>query len=289
MGRMSTSVDPHRQRRIRALLVAGMLVAALGLVTVSILALSAGSGPGSHGKGPPGLARLDEARSGMDIQVVNTKGLPVPDAEVFLLAASNDAPADAEWHPESGTLRLLTPAGAKAAPRSVRVTARGYRTREVGNIVSDEQIVLERGLVVRLGLRDVPKEGIPPHIRILLRVKPADAEPSTAGAAETIELMDNLGAAGSGPRRLPRGGFGYAVSLTQAYAGVLVPEPGFYDVHWGLIDTKADTWYSLGQGCGRRIQVRDTNKEQAFSLVMTFDDLQKTLEGLAAGVRVVGR
>ena len=281
---MSTSPDPQRQRWIRALLVVGMAVSVLGLGAVLWMGPLKGRGLGDLGSAPPALARAT-----MSLQIVNRDGAPIPTAEVFLLAASNDAPADAEWAPQKGLLTLRAPSDAEPAPRSVRVTARGYRTREVRDLVRDERIVLDRGLQVRLHLADVPKTGIPKHIRVLLRVKPAGAEPSTAGAAETIQLMDNLGGPGSGPRNIPRGGFGYAVSLGQAYAGVLLPEPGAYDVHWGLIDTKADTWYSLGDACGRRIQVRDLAERQTFVLAMTFEDLQKTLDGLARGVERVGR
>jgi len=298
---VNESPDPRRRYWIRAILVAGVVLAATGLLAVlkarplrSELDGAASGSAGSRGQGTPALSR-----AALRVRIVDARGRPVPSAAVFLLAASNDAPADASWSPDSGTLTLTVPPGGAAAPRALRVTARGYRTQEIAGIVAHRTVVLERGLQMRILLRGVPRDqapgketpqdGIPDHIRILLRVRPAGADPDTAGASEVIGLMDNLGKPGSGPRDIPRGGFGYPVSLTQAHAGVLVPEPGIYHVHWGLIDTQADTWFSLGARCGRRIDVRDIAQVQTFAFAMTPADLRETLAGLARGVEHVGR
>lgn len=281
MAEVTDAIDPRRRFWIRAALLGGIVVAGVGLLAV----LKAGPfEAGALAGGRWGGATPSLSRNAMQVQILDANGRPVPTADVFLLGASNDSPAEAVWKPESGLLTLQLPPGAEPTPRALRITARGYRTQEVRDIVADRRVVLRRGLPVRIHLRDVPREGIPKHIRVLLRVKPAGADPDTAGASEVIDLMDNLGGPNSGPRDMPRGGFGYAVSLTQAHAGVLVPEPGSYHVHWGLIDTRVNTWFSLGKRCGRRIAVRDVAEPQAFALAMTLDDLQETLDGLSESV-----
>ena len=46
------------------------------------------------------------------------------------------------------------------------------------------------------------------------------------GAAALVDLMSQTAGPNSGPRGLPRGEFGYAVSRTQATSGILLPVAG---------------------------------------------------------------
>lgn len=275
---MSSPPETSRRLYIRILLVAGMLVSAVALYFVLR--------PGFLGDlgAPPALAR-----STLRVQIVDTNGRPIQHAAASLLGASNDAPAKAEWASRSAILTISSPGGGLPSARALRITARGFRSREVRSITADKVAVLQPGLRMRVLLHDVPAEGIPEHIRILLRVRPAHVDPSDAGASEVIHLMHNLGAPGSGPRNVKRDGFGYAVSLAQARAGVILPEPGPYQVHWGLMDVRAQTWYSLSERCGRVFQVRDTSEIQDFTLPLSFDHLQETLDRLAAKVRQAGK
>ena len=281
---MSAPISPH-QLRIRLGLVAGILVSFAVLVMVwqarrkdrgpspAPLAGTTSSEPLSGGAGPV-LHR---------VRFVDAQGVAVPGAEVFVLSADGRPPPGMLWAPEKALLSLP----ASDSPRSLRVTARGFRTREVGGIVGSREIVLQRGVRVQVLLRDMPNSGLPETVRILLRIKPADADQDLERARESIQLMDNLGDPDSGPKDMPRRGFGYPVSRAQARAGILLPQPGSYYVHWGLIDTRQITWFSLGDPCGRRIEVRGDGEEQTFHLLVTLEDLQKTLDGLESGVAEV--
>ena len=261
---------------IRIGLVAGILVSGSVLVT---LWLNRPQGRPTEGPSVP-----DETKKLLHrVRIVDAQGKPVPAAEVFVLAADGSAPKDATWSPGDAVLTLP----ASDTPRSLRVTARGYRTTQVGGVVGSREVVLPRGLPVQVELRDVPTSGLPEGVRILLRLKPANAAKEPVRAQEMIDLMDSLGAPGSDLNDLDRRGIGYLASSAQARAGILLPEPGTYHVHWGLIDAQLKTWYSLGDSCGRHIEVGDSPQAQAFNLAVTLEDLQKTIDGLAARVALL--
>ena len=273
-----TAPLPFSRLLIRIGLVAGILIS--GSVLVTMLFTPPEDRPAESVPLPGGTQKLLHR-----VRIVDAQGKPVPAAVVFVLAADGSAPKDAAWSPGDAVLTLP----ASDTPRSLRVTARGYRTTQIGGIVGSREVVLPRGLPVQLQLRDVPTSGLPEGVRILLRLKPANAAKEPARAQEMIDLMDNLGAPGGDLNDLDRRGIGYLASREQARAGILLPEPGTYHVHWGLIDAQLKTWYSLGDSCGRHIEVGDSPEVQGFNLAVTLEDLQKTIDGLAARVALLER
>lgn len=266
---MSTSA---RRPWIRVGLGAGVLLATGGL----LLLLGVGRSPGSAG--PPPLARPGGA---VRVQVVDVHGRLVPEARAYVLRRPGEDGRDERWSPAESTLTMA----ARPGGRTVLVTARGFRMQEVPAVVRDTQVTLERGLRVRFALRNAPRALEDRNIRFLLRLRP-DADLVAAapglGAAGLVDLMAHTAGPGSGPRGLPRGEFGYAVSRRQARKGILVPAPGRYRVHWGLIDLDAGTWFSLGDECGRAVLVQDGTER--YVLDVTEGHLEKTLAGLKTSV-----
>ncbi len=261
-------LSPESRQRllIRATLVAGMLLAGIGLVAV--LQGKRGAAPQ-----PPALARTS-----LRVKVVDTQGRTVRGAEVFVKTKGGAKPAQARWSPQDGVLMLPK----RERAHDLRVMARGYRLRDVAGVGSDRTITLERGHRLRVTLRDVPTSGLAKRLRIMLRVRPlaVDADdPDGLDAKALIDLMDNLG--GAGPRGISRS-FGYPVSVAQAKRGILVPRAGRYHVCWGLFDLEARTWFSLPEGCGRDVDVRGASTDA--SLVVGVDYLQATIDGLKDGV-----
>lgn len=253
---------------IRIALVAGVLGSAGALVAL-------GAGLWDAPEGPPTLARAQ-----VTVQFVDGDGHPVSRAQVFVLRRPGET-IEERWSGEDATLSL----NGVTSPRSVLATARGYRLKEVRGVAAHRRVVMEPGYRVRLALRNAPRALEERHIRFLLRIRPhEDLVAASPGldAAALVDLMAHTAGRGSGPRGLPRGAFGYAVSRTQAGRGILVPMPGRYRVHWGLMDLKAGTWYSLGDECGRQITVEDGTER--YVLDVTEGHLGKTLEGLKTSV-----
>lgn len=265
-----------RQRLlVRATLVAGMLLAGLGLVAVL-------KAKGSKARAPaPALSRQS-----LRVKVVDRHGRIVEDADVFVKTDAGAAPAKARWSPEHGTLMLPRHAGG----HSLRVLARGYRVKDVSDVSDDRTVTLERGHRLRVSVRDVPSSGLPEQVRIMLRIRPLDVDakdPDGLSVERLVDLMDNLG--GAGPKNIPRGDFGYPVSLAQARRGILLPRAGRYHVRWGLFHLRKGTWFTLGGRCGRDVEVRADAKGTGAELVMTLSDLQATLDGLNVGIAAAAR
>ncbi|MDF1699719.1 MAG: hypothetical protein P1V36_00975 [Planctomycetota bacterium] len=272
---MSTSPDPKRRFWIRATLVAGMLLAALGLwAVIQGSPLGRAVGPDDANEPPPLPA--DTKRH---VRVRDPDGQVVAGAAAFVKQDPAN-PAEVSWHPEPGVLVL--PTGGVDYP--VRVIAPGFRVQDIPAVRGGQTIRLRPGYVAKVPLRGVPPDGLPGHVRFLLRVVPRTIRAQGIPPQEIVDLMGNLGGPGSGPEHIPRGEFGYPLSREQAEAGIVLPSPGTYHVHWGLIDVKASTWYSLGDRCGRPIEVADTDAPQSLPLGVTLEDLQETLDELARGV-----
>ncbi|MDA1194060.1 MAG: hypothetical protein O2894_02650 [Planctomycetota bacterium] len=272
---MAASPEVTRRLLIRGTLVAGVLLAALGL-----WAAVRASPLGREAAQPALLA--DTTRY---VRIRGAAGEPVPGAEAFVMQREGGPAQDIAWHPDVGVLVLPEGGGTFR----VRVTAPGHKVLDFPAVNGGQSITLVPGLAARVPLRGVPSDGLPEHARFLLRVTPRGVSIPGLSDAEIVELMGNLGAEGSGPEHVPRGEFGYAVSRAQALAGLLLPAPGRYHVRWGLIDVRAGTWFSLGERSGREFDVRDTaaganTEPQSFPLDVTLDDLQATLDGLAHGV-----
>ncbi len=275
-------MTPETRQRllIRSTLVAGMLLAGLGLFAV-IKAKSKGRGAGQA----PALAR-----QGLRVKVVDRSGKVVEGASAFVRTAQGATPTQARWSPKDGVLMLPR----RGEAHDLRVTARGYKLQDVADVGDDRTVTLERGLRLRVRVRDVPETGLPKRVRVMLRIRPLDVDendPDGLSVATIVDLMDNLG--GSGPQDLARGDFGYPVSLAQAKRGILVPRAGRYHVRWGLIHIKAgsnmkgSTWFTLGDRCGRDVEVGASGA--AVELVMTLDDLQATIDGLTRRMQAAAR
>jgi hypothetical protein len=264
-----------RRNRIRFALGCGVLLSATSLLAVL------GVGPFAGGASPPPAARVTDADT-LRLDIVDPDGRPLPAAICYVMRRPGSAPVGERWDPEAAALFL--PLG--GSPHSVLVTAPGRALRRVDGLTSDRSVALEPGLGVRFALNGAPAALEHPQVRFLLRIRPtAELVEEVGGldAADLVDLMTHRGAANSGPRGLPRGEFGYAVSRTQAEAGIVVPAPGRYHVHWGLMDLSVGTWFSLGDACGRTVLVQ-TGREH-YRLDVTDGDLQKTLVGLRSSVQ----
>jgi len=223
------------------------------------------------------------ADTGRHVRIRDEAGVPVPGAVALILQRRGAAPLDVAWHPGVGVLVL--PEGGKDYP--VRVYAPERRVHDLPAVRGGQSITLKPGLIAKVALRGVPPDGLPEHVRFLLRVRPVEIEALGLEPQEIVNLMGHRGGAGSGPEHIPRGDFGYPLSREQAQAGIVVPSPGRYHVHWGLIDTQARTWFRMGAGSGREFEVGDVAKDQAFFIDVTIDGLQETLDGLAEKVAEV--
>ena len=273
MRAVKAAADPRQRFWIRATLVAGMVLSAVALYAVLR------SSPLMDAADRPALSK-DTRRH---VRVLGPADQPVPGAEAFVLSNTGEAPAESSWHPEVGVLELPAP----GQDFAVRLTAPGFRVQELPAVRGGQTIRMERGYVARILLRGAGEGDLPEGVRILLRLRPEATSRKDLDDQALVDLMDNLGGPGSGPQRIPRGEFGYPVSLEQARAGVLLPLPGVYHVHWGLMDVGAGTWFSLQERCGRRLEIADQTEAQRFALEMTAEDIQETLAGLEAGVEVV--
>jgi hypothetical protein len=253
-------------------------LALVGGVAVSVASLLAVLGVGPFGSGAAPPAPL--ARTQVRVEIVDADGKPVQGAMAYVMRPPGEDAAGERWSAKEAALTL--PAG-KA--RSLLVTARGYQMARVEGVRVSRRVVLERGLPVRVRLRNAPASLDEKSIRFLIRIRPAEELLATMrglDAATVVDLMTHAAGPRSGPRGLPRGAFGYAVSRTQAAAGILLPAPGRYHVHWGLMNLEAGTWFSLGAACGRAVLVQ-TGRE-AYELDVTDGDLQQTLVGLRDSV-----
>ncbi len=269
---MAEAFDPRKRLLVRATLVAGMVLAALGLWAI-VAKRCAGTPPETSKPALP-------ADTGRHVRVRGPEGNVLPGAAAFLLQRASDGPQDVTWHESVGVLVL--PESGKDYP--VRVIAPGYRVQDLSAIRGGQTITLVPGLLAKVSLRGVPSDGLPEHVRFLLRVKPAGVDVKGLQPQEIVELMDNRGGPGSGPEHIPRGDFGYPISREQARAGIVLPAPGRYHVHWGLIDTKARTWVRAQGQEGRELTIRDDPAAQPFFLDVTLEQLQQALDELETGV-----
>jgi len=258
-----------------------MLLSVLGLVAI----LKA------RGKGHGSAETPALSRQSLRVKVVDRSGRVVRGADVFVKTARGATPAKARWSPDDGVLMLPR----RPAAHDLRVAARGYRIQDVAGVGDDRTITLERGYRLRVRLLDAPEAGLPDRVRIMLRIRPLDVgaqDPDGLGAAELVELMDNLG--GAGPKDIPRGDFGYPVSLAQARRGILLPRAGRYRVRWGLFHLDHETWFTLGERSGRDVPIgseeaADDAAGVSVDLALTSEALQATLDGLERGIARAGR
>lgn len=280
---VSESPAPTNRLWIRLGLVGVIVLLAVGLWAVyrgSPLARE--EGPAAEDPEPqlPSDTRRHVRIRGADDQIVpGTLVLPGMDP---------DNPLDVQWFEKQGVLVL--PEG--GTDYRLRVVMPGHRVQDFRAVRGGQTIRMPRGYVMKVPLRGVPEDGIPEHVRFLLRVEPRGIQLGDLEPQEIVDLMDHLGGPGSGPEHIPRGDFGYPVSREQAAAGIVVPLTGSYFVRWGLIDVKARTWHGLGDRSGRTVEVKldgvtDGDVPQTFHLDVTLEQLQETLDKLARGVEVV--
>jgi len=228
-----------------------------------------------RGLGPTG--RGGRPATALRVRVEDARGRIVRHARVFVDTAGGARPAQARWSPDDGVLMLPR----RARPHDLRVLARGFRIQGARGVGADHTIRLKRGYLLRVTVRDAPTDGLPRHLRIMLRVRPIlgrGAAPGGVDARTLIDLMDNLG--GPGPKGFARGDFGYPVSLAQAQSGILLPLAGRYHVRWGLIDLRTRTWFGLDARCGRDVTIVEGSAPAHAGLTILPEDLQATLAGL---------
>lgn len=266
---MADSIDPRTRILIRSVLVVGIVLALLGLwAAIQGSPWMRGDEP-SPEPIPADANRLVRVR-GADDQVV---------AGTIVDVGQDPAnPVEVSWHADVGVLELP----AAGQDHRVRVVMPGHRVAHVPAVRGGQTIRMRPGYVVTVPLRGVPEDGLPDHVRFLLRVEPREVPIQGLRPQEIVELMANRGAPGSGPEYIPRGQFGYPVSREQAAAGIVLPSPGTYHVRWGLIDIENQTWQGLGEKTGRTFGVADQDDAQDFPLDVTPEFLQETLDRLAA-------
>ncbi len=284
---MSEAPDPQR-KRIRILLIAAIVV--LGGVLAAMVARCADRK--QDGPAPEDGPQLP-ADTSRHVRVRDAEGKVIPGADALVMKRP-DAPQTTDWHPGVGVLVLPDAPGSFR----VRLIAPGHRIRDFPAVEGGQTLRLDAGLVAKVSLRDVPEDGLPAYVRFLLRVKPVAITDQGIDAKTVIDLMDNRGGPGSGPQYVPREGIGYTISREQAAAGIVLPSTGRFHVHWGLIDTrprraqdgvrKRGVWFSLGDSCGRTIDVKESEAPQPFAMDVTLEDLQATRDGLAKRAETTG-
>ena len=241
-------MSPDTTSKNRRVLLWGVLGVALAAAT-GLLAVAVGRG----GEGP----------SRYYIRILNERGQPVPTAEcrVHRSATFN------EWDRKSSVLLL-----SGGQTHSVIVRAQGYRITRVRGIDRDRNIVLKRGLPVVFRARG--DATLPAGERVvLLRIQPVfQQDPEEDAGIRTefddiVKLLDVRTPKAEKHLHLPHEGWGFPVTLDVAAKGVLFPDPGKYVVHWGILDKKAGTWFSLGEAAVVHGSNMDEKAETESSLV----------------------
>ena len=274
--RVSATPTPDDRRRLRRMLLGTIAVLLVVLVLVLMWALDRGNP--DHGDGTPEADPLPGDASRY-VRVQGADGQIVPGTEVDVRRDPNK-PIDVTWHPPHGVLVL--PEGGGEYP--VRVVMPGHRVSHYPAVRGGQLIRVRPGYVVKVPLRGIPEDGLPKHVRFLLRVQPKGDLVPGFEPQEVVDLMANRGGPNSGPQYIPRGQFGYPLSREQAAAGIVLPAIGTYHIRWGLIDIKESTWQGLGETAGRDFEVKDSDDVQEAPLDVTVEHLQQTLDDLAKGV-----
>jgi len=221
------------------------------------------------------------APTSVRVRLVDPDGAPVRDARVFVSRAPGEEPA-VRMDPGTG---VLTIEGGKT-PHAVLACARGRRLHFLEDVQADGDLVLERGIEVRVEVR-VPDGALRPTERLLLRVRPvADAQGFLPGggrapAEDLVAWMAPTGAPDPLVDPLTRPGFGLALSAEQAARGFLLPAPGRYAVHWGLVDSTVGIFVTLEERSGKELGVADAPERGTTRIEVTLPQIEATREEIA--------
>jgi hypothetical protein len=224
------------------------------------------------------------APASVRMRVVDPAGAPVRDARVFVGRAAGEPPA-VRMDPGEGVLTIE----GGWAPHAVLAGARGRRVRFLEDVRADGDLVLERGIEVRVDVQ-VAEGALRPNERLLVRVRPvADARGLLPGDGrvtkeDLVAWMATTGAEDPLVDPLTRPEFGLALSLEQAARGFLVPAPGRYAVHWGILDLGVGTFFTLEERSGKEIGVVDAPERATTRIAVTEPQVEATREGLARWV-----
>lgn len=220
-----------------------------------LLLLALAAGPLACGKAP-------SAQDAIEVRVLDEHGRPASWARVLLRRSAGDmGTMRPRWDESTATLTLP----AAGAPHALHLAARGRRTTVVEDIRASRIVRLELGYPLEIHVTgDAEAPELPRAI--LFRLRPVtQADPATDDEAAlrvtdvcSFILPRHGGDAGSMPL-LPTRRWGFAAGVVDAAKGLLLPEPGPYEIQWGLFDMDEGTWQGA-PGAAHVIEVVDQGR-----------------------------
>lgn len=257
------------QGKRRALIWGGLLVLLAGSVGLLLMAKQNQADRGDDGWE---LSGGEPQGPQIQLHIVDETGRSVPNARVWVVQDPNLPPS--QWNEATATLTLPQ----KAEGTEVFVQCRGFRSLDLKGVTESQEVVLSRGLVIRVIVGGRPVlPGLP--YRLYFQVRPgaeAWAHLNEQEQDALVSLMDSLRAPPPDVKPSTRESFGYEVSQDQAEGGVLIPMPGTYDLRWGLLDVERQLWYSRKDGTVTTIDVKDQQTPQLYEVPITTEEIDAT-------------
>ncbi len=227
----------------------------------------------------------------IEVRVLDEEGNPAPWAQVlYRSSAGSLGDALPRWDATSATL-TLPKAG---APHAIRVAAPGRKTQLIEGIDADRIVKLAFGFPIEIHATGDASPPEPPRV-LLFRVRPATEGDPTKDERAAARIGDVAAFVypRAGPRAnagppLPTRGWGYAASVSDAATGLLLPEAGAYEVHWGVFDTAHGIWQGA-PGPAHRVEVNDRGRE-ALRIDVSIDaaTMQSVRRALRARIDALG-
>ncbi|MCA9315128.1 MAG: hypothetical protein H6806_10195 [Planctomycetes bacterium] len=210
-----------------------------------------------------GCGTSDPASDVITVRVLDERGQPAPWARVLHGGSTGDAGGlRMRWDAD----RALVTLPRASAPHTLQVAAPGRKTMVVDGITADRTIALELGYPIEIHVTGDASPPEAPRI-ILFRLRPVTEQDPATDDAAAVRVSDvcsmiypRHGATDTSLPLLPRGRWGFAATADDAEHGLLLPEPGEYEVRWGLFDTAEGTWQSSA-GAANVLQVEAHGRE----------------------------
>lgn len=205
----------------------------------------------------------DPASDVITVRVLDEKGQPAPWARVLHGGSTGDAGGlRMRWDADHALVTLPR----ASAPHTLQVAAPGRKTMVVDGITADRTVSLELGYPIEIHVTGDAPPPEAPRI-ILFRVRPVTRQDPAKDDDAAVHVSDvcsmifpRRGATEASLPLLPRGRWGFAATADDAANGLLLPEPGEYEVRWGLFDTDEGTWQSSA-GAAYVLKVEEHGRE----------------------------
>lgn len=245
---------------------------ALACLAVLLLAGLAGCGGPTASSAP------------IEVRILDEHGRAAGWARVLLRRSAGDMGTMRPRWDEGNAILTLPRAG---APHAIHLAARGRRTRVIEGISEDLAVRLELGYPIEIHVvGDAETPELPRAV--LFRIRPVTtADPATDddAALRVTEVCSFIlprhgGDEGSMPL-LPTRRWGFAAGAVDAAKGLLLPEPGAYEIQWGLFDMDEGTWQGA-PGAAHVLDVVDQGRT-AQRLEVRID--AETMQGVRRSLR----